>query len=86
MTYSDFLTGDRPKLTENQVGVIEYLDRQFLSHEGVTRMISYRVPFYKLNKRICYINPKKGVVKKNATALCPYHHCTNASCTPAYIE
>ena len=23
--------------------------------------------------------PKIGVVKKNATALCPYHHCTNAS-------
>jgi len=59
MTYSDFLTGDRPKLTEHQIGVIEYLDKEFLKHQGVERTISYRVPFYKQNKRICYINPQK---------------------------
>lgn len=59
MTYSDFLTGQKPKLTENQIGVIEYLDKEFVKHDGVVRFISYRVPFYKLNKRICYINPKK---------------------------
>ena len=30
--------------------------------------------------------PRIGVVRKNATALCPYHHCTSASCTPAKTE
>jgi ATP-dependent DNA helicase RecG len=29
--------------------------------------------------------PRIGVVRKNATALCPYHHCTSASCTPPKI-
>ena len=27
-----------------------------------------------------------GTVNTNATALCPYHHCTSASLAPAYIE
>ncbi len=30
--------------------------------------------------------PRIGVVRKKATALWPYHHCTSASCTPAKIE
>ena len=57
MTYSDFITGKG--LTENQIGVIEYLDKQFLKNEKVQRTISYRVPFYVGQKRLCYINPKK---------------------------
>jgi len=57
MTYSDFISGKG--LTENQIGVIDYLDKQFLMHENVHRTISYKVPFYVGQKRICYINPKK---------------------------
>ncbi|MNJ67260.1 hypothetical protein D3C77_634180 [compost metagenome] len=30
--------------------------------------------------------PRKLVVRKKPTALWPYHHCTMASCTPAYAE
>ena len=30
--------------------------------------------------------PRKPAVRKNPTALWPYHHCTIASCTPAYAE
>ena len=29
--------------------------------------------------------PRIGVVRKKATALCPYHHCTSASWTPPKI-
>lgn len=57
MTYSDFIS--RKGLTENQIGVIEYLDKQFLKDEKVQRTISYKVPFYVGQKRLCYINPKK---------------------------
>jgi hypothetical protein len=32
------------------------------------------------------MSPRNGVVRKNATALCPYHHCMKASWTPAYSE
>ena len=30
--------------------------------------------------------PRKPAVKKKPTALWPYHHCTIASCVPAYAE
>ena len=29
------------------------------------------------------MSPRNGVVRKNATALWPYHHCMNASWLPA---
>jgi hypothetical protein len=30
--------------------------------------------------------PRKPAVRKNATALWPYHHCVIASCTPENSE
>lgn len=53
-------------INEQQSGLIEYLDKQFLAQEGITRKIRFRIPFYDFDKWICYLNP----VKQDQVELC----------------
>jgi len=46
-------------LSEEQLAVFEYIDKQLLDL-GLTRKIRYKVPFYDHHKWMCYINPQKN--------------------------
>ena len=62
MTFADFLES----ASESQAGLIAYLDKEFLSLNGVTRKMRFRIPFYDYGKWICYLNP----VKEHQVELC----------------
>jgi len=62
MVYSDFIEG----LPQIQAGIYTYMDQLILKHEGTSRKIRYRIPFYDYNSWFCYINP----VKVHQAELC----------------
>ncbi|MCI5056828.1 MAG: DUF1801 domain-containing protein [Flavobacteriales bacterium] len=43
-----------------QKEIMLFLHDYFLSKEGVTTRISYKIPFYYGNKWLCYLNPLKN--------------------------
>lgn len=56
--YAEFLT----KLSEEQVGVLEYIDELLRTEFHLSRAIKYKVPFYEkvAKKPILYLNPLKN--------------------------
>jgi len=62
VSFHDFLE----KIDPMQAEVVSYLDNLFLSIEGVSKKMRYRIPFYDYKSWICYLNP----LDKNQLELC----------------
>jgi len=47
-------------LPDNQKEISNHLHQLLVNEYGLRPKIAYRIPFYYLNGRVCYLNPIKG--------------------------